>query len=178
MGQILPDELVGEYGLTHNHCPLKKPFNLSLSVFVFVLFCFFIWVHVSACFFFLLLKWIYHIHSCIMIITIQFHRISIPKKTKNPHCVPNVHVAQQFPMENILCLVIKINQVYWTSSSTSPVVLCGLGGFWRTVLSRILKLTKISCSWQQRPFETVVYIVWPNKILAVKINWSRGSNFL
>ena len=28
-------------------------------------------------YFFLLLKWIYHICSCIMIITIQFHRISI-----------------------------------------------------------------------------------------------------
>ena len=29
-------------------------------------------------FIFLLLKWIYHIRSCIMIITIHFHRMSIP----------------------------------------------------------------------------------------------------
>ena len=32
----------------------------------------------------LLLKWIYYIYSCIMIITIQFNRISIP----NPQCTP------------------------------------------------------------------------------------------
>ena len=38
-------------------------------------------------FFFLLLKWIYHIFSCIMIITIQFHRISIPQ----PRHIPPPH---------------------------------------------------------------------------------------
>lgn len=33
---------------------------------------------------------------------------NLTKKLKNPLCVPDIHVAQQFPMENVFCLVIKI----------------------------------------------------------------------
>ena len=43
------------------------------------LFFYFLFFH-----FFLLLKWIYHICSCIMIITIWFHRISIPQPKHIP----------------------------------------------------------------------------------------------
>ena len=35
-------------------------------------------------FYFLLLNWIYHSYSCIMIITVQFHRISIPQPKHIP----------------------------------------------------------------------------------------------
>ena len=70
-----------------NHCTMTRtPQSIILKLMVFFNVCFQIFILFFSIFF-LLLKWIYHICSCIMIITIWFHRISITQ----PRHIPPTH---------------------------------------------------------------------------------------